>query len=367
MSKTTLPTHRPSAGSPKTTDRSWYAFRNATESEVEIYLYDEIGFWGTGAKAFIAELRQHAGKHVHLRINSPGGEVIEGTAIFNALKRHAAGVTVHIDAMAASMASVIAMAGNPVFMADNALLMIHDPYTLAMGTSEELRKSADLLDTMKANLIRAYVGKTGMPEKEIEDMMAEETWLGATEAVALGFADAIEDGVAAAASMTPEKARARFDMLRKVMANEPAPTPETPEADPAAPEAAPAPETPAPAPEPEVAPETPATEPEAAPAPEAPAPEAAPAARADVSAITAKMNAIAAERDAFRARAERAEADLIKVSETLANLERSKGLAPASVVPEVKPQASVLTKAEFDALSPYAKSEFFRRGGKLSE
>lgn len=362
MSPTAHPTPK-TTQSRKTPDRCWYAFRNATETEVEIYLYDEIGFWGTGAKEFIAELRQHAGKHVHLRINSPGGEVIEGTAIFNALKRHAAGVTVHIDAMAASMASVIAMAGNPVFIADNALLMIHDPYTMAAGTSEELRKCADLLDTMKAALVRAYVAKTGMPEAEIEAMMGEETWLGATEAVALGFADAIEDGVEAAASVTPEKARARFDMLKKAMANAEAPI-SAPE-----PEAAPAPEPVPAAPEPVAVPPS-DDEPEAAPepevAPEAPAPEA-PVARIDLSALTAKLNAIAAERDAFRARAERAEADLVSVSETLANLERSKGLAPAAVVPEVKPQAKLLTKSEFDTLSPYAKAEFFRNGGRLFE
>lgn len=336
---------------PRATDRRWYAFRNATDTEVEIYLYEEIGFWGTGAKEFIAELRQHAGKHVHLRINSPGGEVIEGTAIFNALKRHAAGVTVHIDAMAASMASVIAMAGNPVFIADNALLMIHDPYTFAAGTSEELRKSADLLDTMKSNLVRSYAGKTGLPEKEIEDMMAAETWLGATEAVALGFADAIEDGVQAAASMSPEKARARFDMLKRVMAED-TKAEETPDGVPPVVETSEAPVDPENEETPKQAPE---------------APVETPVAKVDASALLDKITAIAAERDNFRARAEKAEAELGKVSESLARIERSKGLAPAAVVPEVKPQAKALSKAEFDTLSPYAKAEFFRNGGTLTE
>jgi ATP-dependent protease ClpP protease subunit len=351
MSKTTLP--QPNAASP-TNDRRWFAFRNATDSEVEIYLYDEIGFWGTGAKEFIAELRQHAGKHVHLRINSPGGEVIEGTAIYNALKRHAAGVTVHIDAMAASMASVIAMAGSPVFMADNALFMIHDPYTFAAGTSEELRKSADLLDTMKGNLVRSYVSKTGLPEKEIEEMMAAETWLGATEAVALGFADAIEDGVQAAASMSTEKAQARFDMLKKVMAkNQINPeVPETPEA--------PAPEAPAldaPVETPEV-PETP-VEPESPEAPQA---------RIDVSAILDRMNVIAAERDQARADLAAARADLSRVSEALSNLEKTKGLAPASVVPAVAPQVvAVVTREDFEKMSHDQRNQFIRTGGKITE
>lgn len=362
MSKTT----HPSAASPKN-DRRWYAFRNATETEVEVYLYDEIGFWGTGAKEFIAELRQHAGKHVHLRINSPGGEVIEGTAIQNALRRHSGGLTVHIDALAASMASVIAMAGNPIFIADNALMMIHDPYTFAAGTSEELRKSADLLDTMKANLVRAYVSKTGMPEKEIEDMMAAETWLGATEAVALGFADAIEDGVQAAASMTPEKARAKFDILKKCMAENTEPTPEAPETPeaPVAPVEPTAPEVTPEAPEVPETPEAPAPEtPEAPDAPEMPAPSA----KVDVVALTSQITALNARVISAEARAVAAEAALDQVSTALSNLEKSKGLAPAAVVPEVKPETSKnLTLAEFNSLSPYAKSEHFRRGGKITE
>jgi ATP-dependent protease ClpP protease subunit len=211
--------------------KTWYAFKNSTETEVELFLYDEIGFFGVGAKQFISDLRANKGKHIHLRINSPGGEVVEGTAIYNALTRHEGGVTVHIDALAASMASVIAMSGNPVYMAENALMMIHDPWMLAGGNSSELRKNADLLDTMKNNLVRAYTKKTKLPEDEIAAMMAEETWLDSTTAAALGFIDAIEDGVQAAAQMTPEKARARFDKMRMSMSeilNEPATEVEAP-------------------------------------------------------------------------------------------------------------------------------------------
>ena len=197
--------------------KTWYAFKNSTDTEVELYLYDEIGFFGIGAKQFISELRAVKGKNIHLRINSPGGEVVEGTAIYNALSRHEGGVTVHIDALAASMASVIAMSGNPIYMAENALMMIHDPYMMAGGNSQELRKNADLLDTMKNNLVRAYAKKTGLPENEISAMMKEETWMDSTTAAALGFIDAIEDGVQAAASMTPQKAKAIFDKLKVSM------------------------------------------------------------------------------------------------------------------------------------------------------
>jgi ATP-dependent Clp endopeptidase proteolytic subunit ClpP len=196
----------------------WYAFKKSADKsgETELFVYDEIGsFGGVGAKQFIGDLKAHAGEHIHLRINSPGGEIIEGAAIFNALSRHEGGLTVHIDGLAASMASVLAMAGRPVYMADNALMMIHNPWSMAAGESRDLRKQADLLDTMKTNLVRAYQKKTGMEEKQISKLMDEETWMDALEAVALGFVDAIEEGVPAAASA--KQMRSRFDNFQKAM------------------------------------------------------------------------------------------------------------------------------------------------------
>ena len=195
--------------------RKWYAFKAASDKigEVELSIYDEIGAFGIGAKEFIAELREYKGQHVHLRINSPGGEIIDGSAIANALNRHEGGVTVHIDGLAASMASYIAMSGNPTYMSDNALLMIHNPWTLAAGEADDLRKQADLLDTMKATLVRGYQRKSGLPSEEISRLMDEETWLTALEAAALGFVDAIEDGIPAAASI--KDLRSRFDSFAK--------------------------------------------------------------------------------------------------------------------------------------------------------
>jgi ATP-dependent protease ClpP protease subunit len=195
----------------------WYAISQASDTEAEISIYDEIGSFGVGAKQFLGEVQKLAGKHIHLRINSPGGSVVEGTAIFNALRRHKGGVTVHIDALAASMASVIAMSGSPVLMADNALLMLHNPWTISMGDSDDLRKEADLLDMLKANIRNAYVRKSGMDEDTVQEMMDNETWLGALDAVALGLVDAIEEGVPAAAMATPTELRARFDKLRSSM------------------------------------------------------------------------------------------------------------------------------------------------------
>ena len=198
--------------------RHWYAIQQTADGEAEVSIYDEIGFGGVTAKSFLAELKKLSGQRVHLRINSVGGSVVEGAAIYNALRRHKGGLVVHIDALAASMASVIAMAGDETLIADNALVMIHNPWGMTMGDADELRKEADILDKLKATLVNAYVRKTGMEAEQVAQMMDDETWLDATEAVALGFADAIEDGIEAAASITPEAARARFDTFQNSMA-----------------------------------------------------------------------------------------------------------------------------------------------------
>jgi ATP-dependent Clp endopeptidase proteolytic subunit ClpP len=195
----------------------WYAIQSTENGSAEISLFDEIGFGGTSAKEFIAELKKLSGQHIHLRINSVGGSVVEGTAIYNALRRHKGGLTVHVEALAASMASVVAMAGEEVAISDNALLMIHNPWSMSMGDADDLRKEADILDKLKATLVNAYKRKTGMDSEQIAALMDDETWLGAEEAVAMGFADYVEDGLEAAASITPAEARSRFDKFSNSM------------------------------------------------------------------------------------------------------------------------------------------------------
>jgi len=203
----------------------WYAIskaeNSASDGSVEISIYDEIGFGGVSAKDFLAEVQKFSGKHIDLRINSVGGSVTEGAAIYNALRRHQGGLTVHVDGLAASMASVIAMAGDKTLVADNALLMIHNPWSISMGDAETMRKEAAVLDKIKSTLVNAYTRKTGMDAATIGQMMDAETWLDSTEAVAMGFADGIEDGIEAAASLTRESARARFDKLTNLMARKP--------------------------------------------------------------------------------------------------------------------------------------------------
>jgi ATP-dependent protease ClpP protease subunit len=312
--------------------QNWYAFKNAPDKsgEVELSLYDEIGSFGIGAKEFIAELKEHKDEHIHLRINSPGGEIVEGSAIYNALTRHKGGLTVHIDALAASMASVIAMSGDPVYMADNALLMIHNPWTLAAGEAKDLRKQADLLDTMKSNLIRAYQKKSGMEEKAIAKLMDEETWLDAVEAVALGFVDAIEDGIPAAASA--KEMRARFDNFAKAKMEN---TVISEAAEVSAPVADPVvEETPVAVEAVDSVTDAPVAEEAEVVVEESPAAEE-PQAAVTSDSLVAKISDMASKLAEVEARATAAEAELSKVKEAFAALEKGAGVAAATVVPTV--------------------------------
>ncbi len=179
--------------------RRWYDFR-AQARGAEIVIYDEIGAFGIPAKAFLDELKALGPvSELAIRINSPGGSVFDGVAIYNALKRHDARVTVWIDGIAASIASMIAMAGDEVVMPENAMLMLHDPAGLVMGTATDMRGMAEALDRMKAGMVAAYRDKSGRDDAEIEALMREETWLSAQEALDLGLADRVEAPVAMAA------------------------------------------------------------------------------------------------------------------------------------------------------------------------
>lgn len=143
--------------------------------------------------------------NIHLRINSPGGNVFDGVAIYNLLKQHKATVDVNIIGMALSAASVIAQAGDSINMAHNAMFMVHDPWSFAMGNSREMRDAADLLDKIKGTLVDTYARsierRKGASDAElIALMMEEETWLTADEAKDHGFVDEITDDVTVEAS-----------------------------------------------------------------------------------------------------------------------------------------------------------------------
>ena len=186
--------------------KRWYDFRAQAKGAAEIVIYDEIGAFGIPAKAFLDELKALGPvAELTLRINSPGGSVFDGVAIYNALKRHQAKVTVWIDGIAASIASMIAMAGDEVAMPENAMLVLHDPSGLVAGTASDMRAMAEALDRMKAGMVAAYRDKSGADHAEIEALMATETWLSAEEAIELGLADRVE---------APVRMAAHFDLSR---------------------------------------------------------------------------------------------------------------------------------------------------------
>ncbi len=177
-----------------------------TETEAEILLYDEISWWGITAEAFKRELDAITVGTINLRINSPGGDVFDALAIYNAVREHPARVITHIDGVAASMASVVALAGDEVRMAENAFLMIHDPWALVIGNSTDLRQEADLLDKVAGSLHMAYEQKTGKSRSDIDAWMKAETWFTGEEARAAGFVDEV------ITTAKDEKLAALFDL-----------------------------------------------------------------------------------------------------------------------------------------------------------
>src|SRR5690606_18944453 len=188
--------------------RFWQIRAAADDPKIgEVLLYGEIGaykFWGDEVipKEFKEEL-DALGDVDELRvfINSPGGDVFAGQAIHSMLKRHPAHVSVYVDGLAASIASVIAMAGETVIMPLNAMMMIHQPWTWASGNAEDFRRLADDLDKVAESIVAAYESKTGLDRDEIVALMDAETWMTAEEAVELGFADRIEESKQIAASL----------------------------------------------------------------------------------------------------------------------------------------------------------------------
>jgi ATP-dependent Clp protease, protease subunit len=187
--------------------KNWYSICALNEG-AEISIYDEIGAYGVSAKAFLADLGKLPDKApLTLRLNSPGGSVFDAVAIYNALQRHAGTVTVSIDGIAASAASYIAMAGDEIVMPENAFLMIHDPSGMVMGTASDMRSMAEALEKIGASLLRGYAAKSGKPEAEIAILMAKETWLDASEALEMGFADTMSGPVKIAASFDVSRFR----------------------------------------------------------------------------------------------------------------------------------------------------------------
>lgn len=173
-------------------------------NKAEIWLYSEIGdgyYGGVSAQQFQADLKAAgAVDEIVMYINSPGGDVFQGLAIYNQLARHQARKMVKVDGLAASIASIIAMSGDEIEMAANSMMMIHDPWAMTAGSAADLRKTADSLDKVRDSLLDTYVKRTDIDSDKVAAMMAEETWMNAAEAVELGFADRTGDDIKLAAA-----------------------------------------------------------------------------------------------------------------------------------------------------------------------
>lgn len=184
--------------------------RSTGAKKGELYLYQEIGdedWGGISAKGVSTELKKiGAVTEMDIFINSPGGGVFEGFAIYNQLMRHSAKKTVYVDGVAASIASVIMLCADRRVVAENADVMIHDPWGLGMGNSRDMRKVADTLDTIRDNILDTYVSRTGYDRAKLSQMMADETWFNAKKAVEMGFATEISSA---------NNVQASFSMMSK--------------------------------------------------------------------------------------------------------------------------------------------------------
>lgn len=196
--------------------RQWFRVQAKQGNSAEVFIYDEIGrgFFGGGVAAEdlvkeIKALKLGSDDELKVRINSPGGQFFEGITIHNFLRTLKAKVNVRIDGVAASAASVIAMAGDRVEMPQNAMMFIHNPWMFAAGDARVMRKAADDLDQMAQSSISTYLRKTGdkLERGELVKMLDAETWLSAEESVKHGLADIVDEPVRAAAL-------AQFDLAK---------------------------------------------------------------------------------------------------------------------------------------------------------
>lgn len=203
----------------------WEVKQSANKEEADIYIFGEIVSYkwddaDTTAASFQKDLKELGEvNRINLHINSPGGSVFEGIAIGNMLKQHKAHVTAHVDALAASIASVIVASCDKVVMPENSMLMIHNPWTFSMGNAKELRKQADDLDKIAESSVVTYLSKASdkLSEEKIKEIMDEETWLSAAEAYEYGLCDVVESANQMAASISKKLFEAYQNVPTKLL------------------------------------------------------------------------------------------------------------------------------------------------------
>ncbi len=187
-------------------NRQWFAFKNEAGQTPELFIYDDIDdWWGVSAQSIVDQIRDTEASDINVRINCRGGMVFEGIAIYNALRLHKASIHISIEGLAASIASVIAMAGDTVTIAENAMMMIHNPYGWAQGDAEAMRKTAEVMDKIADSIAVSYTARTGKTIDDMKALMEAETWFTAKEALDIGLVDQIDE---------PIKAAACFDLSR---------------------------------------------------------------------------------------------------------------------------------------------------------
>ncbi|MGP5106524.1 head maturation protease, ClpP-related [Pseudomonas helleri] len=223
---------------PAAQNKHWYSLKASGEAEarsIEVYVYGEIGTWGITANQFVRDLAalDDGVSPIVVAFNSVGGDLFDGLAIHNALSRLGERCTARVDALAASAASVAVCGAHKVVIASNAMLMIHNPWTYAAGDAEDLRKVATALDQALEAIIAAYKAKApDIDEVELRRLVNAETWLTANEAVALGLADSVGEGVSVKACLGQGGALQRYQHAPQALLAqleeppEPEPTPE---------------------------------------------------------------------------------------------------------------------------------------------
>lgn len=206
-------------------NKSWYAIPNIEAKggkSTHIHIYDEIGVHGVTAKSFLEDLKDLKGKDITVHINSAGGDVFQGQAIYSALKSYTGKVTVKIEGLAASMATIIALAGDRIEMTANSLFMIHSPMSNVFGNKSQMRRQINALEKVESTMLSVYSKRTKMSDDKINLMMETETWLSADEALEMGFVDEIIGAVKVVAKydMTGFTNKSAEDILTTFNANE---------------------------------------------------------------------------------------------------------------------------------------------------
>lgn len=199
--------------------KKWFSIQSSTPSgtPAKISIHDEIGGWGVTARDFIREFEAlPQDSMIELSVHSPGGSVFEALAIYHVLSRAKDRLTARVEGLAASAASLIVMAASKIEMPENAYLMIHNPWAVAIGDSSAMHDMADVLDKVKGSLTAIYARRTGKTDEEIGALLDAETWMTGEEAVAAGFADTLL-GVAPVSAKVTDVARAHFMKLPQAL------------------------------------------------------------------------------------------------------------------------------------------------------